>query len=72
MAASHLAARRLPARPDGVTPVIAALVSTVSAYALGRVMFTVFGVDFLVATPYLTEIVVAVGSISVLAGVRSP
>ncbi|TYT63491.1 proton-conducting transporter transmembrane domain-containing protein [Natrialba swarupiae] len=54
--------------PDGVTPVIAALVSTVSAYALGRVMFTVFGVDFLVATPYLTEIVVAVGSISVLAG----
>ncbi|RQG97174.1 proton-conducting transporter transmembrane domain-containing protein [Natrarchaeobius chitinivorans] len=54
--------------PDGVTPLIAALVSTVSAYALGRVMFTVFGPEFLTATPYLTEIVVTVGAVSVVAG----
>ncbi|RQG87086.1 monovalent cation/H+ antiporter subunit D family protein [Natrarchaeobius halalkaliphilus] len=54
--------------PDGVTPVIAALVSTVSAYALGRIMYNVFGPEFLVATPYLTEIVVTVGAISVLVG----
>ncbi len=54
--------------PDGVTPVIAALVSTVSAYALGRIMFTVFGVGFLTETPYLREVVVTVGAISVLAG----
>ncbi|SEH17998.1 multicomponent Na+:H+ antiporter subunit D [Natronorubrum sediminis] len=54
--------------PDGVTPVIAALVSTVSAYALGRIMYNVFGPEFLTATPYLTEIVVAVGAVSVVAG----
>ncbi|MFP8954040.1 proton-conducting transporter membrane subunit [Natrialbaceae archaeon A-arb3/5] len=54
--------------PDGVTPVIAALVSTVSAYALGRIMYNVFGPEFLTATPYLTEIVVVVGCVSVVAG----
>ncbi|MFP8957122.1 proton-conducting transporter membrane subunit [Natrialbaceae archaeon A-CW3] len=54
--------------PDGVTPLIAALVSTVSAYALARLMFTVFGADFIAATPYATEIVVAVGAVSVVAG----
>ncbi|ELY54871.1 proton-conducting transporter transmembrane domain-containing protein, partial [Natronococcus jeotgali] len=54
--------------PDGITPLIAALVSTAYAYALGRVMFTVFGVEFLTTTPYLQEIVVAVGAVSVVAG----
>ncbi|MDL5363745.1 monovalent cation/H+ antiporter subunit D family protein [Halalkalicoccus sp. NIPERK01] len=54
--------------PDGVTPMISALVSTVSAYALFRLLYTVFTVEFLVATPYVTEIVVAFGSVSVLAG----
>ncbi|SFB93152.1 multisubunit sodium/proton antiporter, MrpD subunit [Halobiforma haloterrestris] len=54
--------------PDGVTPLVAALVSTASAYALGRVMYTVFGPDFLTSTPYLTEIVVTVGTVSILAG----
>ncbi|ELY99106.1 NADH/ubiquinone/plastoquinone [Natrialba chahannaoensis JCM 10990] len=54
--------------PDGVTPVIAALVSTAYAYALGRLMYTVFGPEFLTSTPYLTEIVVTVGCLSVLAG----
>ncbi|GAB3035812.1 proton-conducting transporter transmembrane domain-containing protein [Natronobiforma cellulositropha] len=54
--------------PDGVTPLVAALVSTVSAYALGRVLFTVFTVDFVTATPYASEIIVAVGATSVVAG----
>ncbi len=54
--------------PDGVTPLIAALVSTVSAYALARVMFNVFGGEFLASTPYLSEVVVAVGATSVVAG----
>ncbi len=54
--------------PDGVTPLIAALVSTVSAYALGRLMFTVFGGDFIAATPYAAAVVVTVGAVSVIAG----
>ena len=54
--------------PDGVTPLIAALVSTVSAYALGRVLYTVFTPEFLVETPFASELVVAIGSVSVVAG----
>jgi multicomponent Na+:H+ antiporter subunit D len=54
--------------PDGATPLIAALVSTVSAYALFRLVYTVFTVEFLVSIPHASEIVVTVGSVSVLAG----
>ncbi|WP_255191616.1 proton-conducting transporter membrane subunit [Natronobeatus ordinarius] len=54
--------------PDGVTPLIAALVSTVSAYALARLMYTVFTPEFLQVTPYAAEVVVTVGAVSVLAG----
>jgi len=54
--------------PDGVTPLIAALVSTASAYAFGRVIVTVFGVDYLAAMPNAASIVVTVGCVSVLAG----
>lgn len=54
--------------PDGVTPLIAALVSTASAYAFGRLIVTVFGVDYLTAMPNAASIVVVVGSVSVLAG----
>jgi multicomponent Na+:H+ antiporter subunit D len=54
--------------PDGVTPMIAALVSTVSAYALARVIFGVYTVEFVAATPYLQEVIVTVGSVSVVAG----
>ncbi|WP_436346866.1 monovalent cation/H+ antiporter subunit D family protein [Natronorubrum sp. FCH18a] len=54
--------------PDGVTPLIAALVSTASAYAFARVLVTVFGVDYLASMPYAGEIVVTVGCVSVLAG----
>ncbi|OLZ40469.1 NADH-ubiquinone oxidoreductase [Natrinema saccharevitans] len=54
--------------PDGVTPLIAALVSTASAYAFGRVIVTVFGVDYLTAVPNLAPIVLTIGCVSVLAG----
>ncbi|MCU4754170.1 proton-conducting transporter membrane subunit [Halobacteria archaeon AArc-curdl1] len=54
--------------PDGVTPLIAALVSTVSAYALARLLFTVFGAEFIASTPYASEIIVTVGAVSVVAG----
>ncbi|ADJ15777.1 monovalent cation/H+ antiporter subunit D family protein [Halalkalicoccus jeotgali] len=54
--------------PDGVTALISALVSTVSAYALFRVIYSVFTIEFLVATPHVTEVIVAFGSVSVLAG----
>lgn len=54
--------------PDGATPLIAALVSTASAYAFGRLLVTVFGIDYLVSMPYASEIVVTVGCVSVLAG----
>ncbi|ELZ00820.1 proton-conducting transporter transmembrane domain-containing protein [Natrialba asiatica] len=54
--------------PDGVTPVIAAVVSTAYAYAFGRLLYSVFGPEFLTSTPYLTELVVTVGCVSVVAG----
>ncbi|MDZ7729833.1 MAG: proton-conducting transporter membrane subunit [Natrialbaceae archaeon] len=54
--------------PDGFTPLIAALVSTVSAYAMARVFFEIFGVGFIESTPYLTELIVAIGSVSVVVG----
>ena len=54
--------------PDGVTPLISALVSTVSAYAFARVTFDVFTVDFLAAVPLAADIVVTMGAVSVLAG----
>ncbi|GAB3664655.1 proton-conducting transporter transmembrane domain-containing protein [Halopiger thermotolerans] len=54
--------------PDGVTPLIAALVSTASAYAFGRLIVSVFGVDYLASIPRVGPIVVAIGCISVLAG----
>ncbi|SEV82691.1 proton-conducting transporter transmembrane domain-containing protein [Natrinema salifodinae] len=55
--------------PDGVTPLIAALVSTASAYAFGRVIVTVFEVDYISSTmPRAAAIVVTIGCVSVLAG----
>ncbi|MDF9746034.1 proton-conducting transporter membrane subunit [Natrinema salsiterrestre] len=54
--------------PDGVTPLIAALVSTASAYAFGRLIVTVFEVDYLAATPNAAAIVLTIGCVSVLAG----
>ncbi|QFU84964.1 proton-conducting transporter transmembrane domain-containing protein [Natronorubrum aibiense] len=54
--------------PDGVTPLIAALVSTASAYAFGRLIVTVFEVDYLAAMPNAAAIVLTIGCVSVLAG----
>ncbi|ELY83003.1 monovalent cation/H+ antiporter subunit D family protein [Natrinema gari] len=54
--------------PDGVTPLIAALVSTASAYAFGRLLVTVFGVEYLTAMPNAAAVVLTIGCVSVLAG----
>ena len=54
--------------PDGVTPLIAALVSTVSAYAMGRVLYTVFTIDFLRETPLAADALVVIGSLSIVIG----
>ena len=54
--------------PDTVTAFISALVSTVAAYAIGRVTLTVFTVSFLEAAPLAQEAVLAFGTVSILAG----
>ncbi|PCR89225.1 proton-conducting transporter transmembrane domain-containing protein [Natrinema ejinorense] len=54
--------------PDGVTPLIAALVSTASAYAFGRLIVTVFEVEYLAGMSNAAAIVLTVGCVSVLAG----
>lgn len=54
--------------PDGVTPLIAALVSTASAYAFGRLIVTVFEVEYLAAMPNAAAVVLTIGCVSVLAG----
>jgi multicomponent Na+:H+ antiporter subunit D len=54
--------------PDSVSAFIAALVSTVSAYALARVLFSVFTVDFLAAVPVARWALVGVASVSIVAG----
>ena len=54
--------------PDGVTPLIAALVSTVSAYALGRVLYTVFTPAFFAEVPMAAGALVTIGMVSVLMG----
>ena len=54
--------------PDSVSAFIAALVSTVSAYALARILFSVFTVDFLRAVPVARAALVAVACVSIIAG----
>jgi multicomponent Na+:H+ antiporter subunit D len=54
--------------PDSVSAYISALVSTVSAYALGRILFTVFTVDFFAAVPLASDAVVYAAAVSVVAG----
>jgi len=56
------------AAPYGVTGYIAALVSTVSAYALGRVVLTVYTTDFLTANPFASSALVYLGAVSIVAG----
>ncbi len=54
--------------PDAVSTFVAALVSTAGAYALIRVTYTVFTVDFLVANEAITTGVLVVSGVSILAG----
>jgi len=54
--------------PDSVSAYISALVSTVSAYALGRIVFTVFTVDFFAAVPMARDAVVYAAAVSIVAG----
>ncbi|KTG09942.1 cation:proton antiporter [Haloprofundus marisrubri] len=54
--------------PDSVSALISALVSTVSAYALGRVIFSVYTVDFLSSVAFAREFVLVLAGISIIAG----
>lgn len=54
--------------PDGVTMYIAALVSTTAAYALIRVTYTVFTVEFLQANSAITTAILTVAGVSIVAG----
>ena len=54
--------------PDGVTMYIAALVSTTAAYALIRVTYTVFTVEFLQANGAITTAILIVAGVSIVAG----
>lgn len=54
--------------PDSVSAFIAALVSTVAAYALIRIVFTVFSVDFLQANPTARSLLTAGAIVSIVFG----
>jgi multicomponent Na+:H+ antiporter subunit D len=54
--------------PDSVSAFISALVSTVSAYALARVLFSVFTVEFLTAVPAARWALIVLASVSIVAG----
>ena len=54
--------------PDTVTAYIAALVSTTAAYALIRIAYGVFTVQFFAANPLITDAVLLVASVSIVVG----
>ncbi|MFA9517102.1 proton-conducting transporter membrane subunit [Halopenitus sp. H-Gu1] len=54
--------------PDAVTALISALVSTAAAYALLRVTYTVFTVEFLAENPVITNGILLVAGTSILLG----
>ena len=54
--------------PDTVSALISALVSTVSAYALARLLFSVFTVDFLAAVPVARWALIGLACVSIVAG----
>jgi multicomponent Na+:H+ antiporter subunit D len=54
--------------PYGVAAYVSALVSTVSAYALGRLVLTVYTPDFLVSNPIVSSGLVYFGALSIVAG----
>jgi multicomponent Na+:H+ antiporter subunit D len=54
--------------PASVSALISALVSTVAAYALGRILLTVFTVDFFRAVPVAQDALLAAATVSIVAG----
>ncbi|WP_224447244.1 monovalent cation/H+ antiporter subunit D family protein [Haloprofundus salilacus] len=54
--------------PDSVSALISALVSTVSAYALARVVYSVYTVDFLASVTLAREFVLVLAGVSIVAG----
>ncbi|WP_075936644.1 proton-conducting transporter transmembrane domain-containing protein [Halosegnis longus] len=54
--------------PDSVSAFISALVSTVAAYALIRIVFTVFGTAFLASTPLASTVLAAGAVVSIVVG----
>ncbi|MHB9285726.1 proton-conducting transporter membrane subunit [Halobacteriales archaeon Cl-PHB] len=54
--------------PDSVATLISALVSTVAAYAVGRLILSVFTPDFFVAVPVAQTAILAGAGASILAG----
>ena len=54
--------------PDTVSAFISALVSTTAAYALIRIAYDVFTVEFFAANPLITDAVLLVASISIVVG----
>jgi len=53
---------------DSVSALISALVSTVAAYALVRIVFTVFTVEFLLANAFARTVLVAAAVVSIVVG----
>lgn len=56
------------AAPTAISAMLSGLVPAVAVYALSRVVFTVFSIDFLYANPWLWEGFVAVALLSLLIG----
>ena len=56
------------AAPYGVAAYVSALVSTVSAYALGRLVLTVYTPEFLASNPIVSSGLVYFGALSIVAG----
>jgi len=54
--------------PDTVSAFISALVSTTAAYALIRIAYDVFTVQFFAANPLITDAVLLVASVSIVVG----
>ena len=54
--------------PDTVSAYISALVSTTAAYALIRIAYDVFTVDFFAANPLIADAVLALAAVSIVVG----
>ena len=54
--------------PDSVSALISALVSTIAAYALIRIVFTVFTVEFLLTNAFAQTVLVAGATVSIVLG----